>query len=82
MTTTQDLQPLTERQREILVWLAGYIRDHGYSPTVRELCQAFNFGSPNGALCHLHPLRKKGWVTWQDGSARTLRVVEGCDLGL
>lgn len=82
MTAAQELKPLTPRQREILVWLAKYIADHGYSPTVRELCQAFNFGSPNGAVCHLEPLRKKGWLTWQDGRSRTIRVVEGCDLGL
>lgn len=82
MTATHELKPLTNRQREILVWLAQYIADHGYSPTIRELCQAFGFDSPNGAMCHLVPLRKKGWITWQDGQARTLRVIEGCNLGL
>lgn len=82
MTTTTELKPLTDRQREILVWIAGYISDHGFSPTVRELCQAFNFGSPNGACCHLRPLKAKGWINWQDGHARTLRITEGCDLGL
>lgn len=82
MTSTTPLVPLTERQREILVWLFRYIDEHGYSPTVRELCHAFSFGSPNGAMCHLVPLRKKGWLTWQDGHARTLRITDGCDLGL
>lgn len=82
MTTTTPFQPLTERQREILVWLFRYIDEHGYSPTVRELCQAFSFDSPNGAVSHLRPLRRKGWVTWQDGHARTLRITEGVDLGL
>lgn len=81
MTTTAPSQ-LTDRQREILVWLSRYIAEHGYSPTVREVCQAFNFSGVNGAMCHLRPLRKKGWLTWQDGHARTIRVVEGCDLGL
>lgn len=82
MTTTVELKPLTPRQREILVWLAEYISDHGYSPTVRELCQAFNFGSPNGAACHLQPLRLKGWIDWQAGHARTLRIAQGVDLGM
>lgn len=82
MTTTTQLTPLTDRQREILAWLARYIADHGYSPTVREVCQAFGYVSVNGAMCHLHPLRKKGWLTWQDGCPRTLRITEGCDLGL
>ena len=79
MTSTTRI-PLTPRQQEILAWLAKYIADHGYSPTVRELCLAFHFDSVNGAMCHLHPLRKKGWITWNDGQARTLRVLEeACD---
>ena len=82
MTTTTELQPLTDRQREILAWLAGYIRDHGFSPTVREVVQAFGFHGPSGAMAHLRPLKRKGWITWQEGHARTLRVTEGCDLGL
>ena len=74
MTSTARL-PLTARQQEILAWLAKYITDHGYSPTVRELCLAFGFGSVNGAMCHLQPLRKKGWITWNENQARTLRVL-------
>ena len=58
MTATIERKPLTPRQVEILTWLAGYIAERGYSPTVRELCLAFRFGSPNGAMSHLLPLRK------------------------
>jgi repressor LexA len=81
MTSTTRL-PLTARQQEILAWLAKYIADHGYSPTIRELCLAFGFASTQGAMCHLEPLRKKGWITWNDGQARTLRVLEEVADGL
>lgn len=74
MTTATPL-PLTERQREILAWIDGYIESHGFSPTLRELVKAFGFKGPNGAACHLRPLRKKGAITWVKGSPRTLRVV-------
>jgi repressor LexA len=73
MTTTLPT-PLTSRQREILAWAAAYIADHGYSPTVLELRLAFQFTSPNGALCHLRSLRRKGLVEWQPGRSRTLRL--------
>ena len=76
MTTTTERQPLTDRQREIVAWLSNYITDRGYSPTIRELCLAFNFASTEGAMCHLRALRRKGWVTWNDGHARTIRVLE------
>lgn len=82
MTTTTQLTPLTDRQREILAWLARYIADHGYSPTVREGQMAFAFDSPNGFVCHLTALAKKGWVQWNKRKARTLRITEGVDLGL
>lgn len=82
MTTTTQLVPLTDRQRQILIWLHGYIADRRYPPTLREICTAFDFKSPNGAMCHLEPLRRKGWLTWEDGKTRTLRITEGCDLGL
>ena len=75
MTTVTERKPLTPRQAEILNWLANYIAERGYSPTVRELCLAFGFGSVNGAMCHLQPLRKKGWITWNENQARTLRVL-------
>jgi repressor LexA len=77
MTTTETTpRPLTERQREILNWLARYIDQHGYSPTLRELCLAFGFASPNGAVCHLVAMQRKGWVTWNERQSRTIRVLE------
>lgn len=77
MTTTETTpRPLTERQREILAWLVRYIGEHGYSPTLREMCLAFNFASPNGAMCHLVPLARKGWITWNEKQSRTIRVLE------
>ena len=79
MTTTTPIRPLTDRQREIYRWIVQYIANHGYSPTVRELCLAFRFGSVNGAMCHLHPLRKKGWIAWNERQSRTIRPLVGAD---
>ena len=73
MTTTTTIRPLTDRQREIYRWLVQYIANHGFSPTIRELCLAFGFASTEGAMCHLRPLRVKGYVVWNDGQARTIR---------
>lgn len=73
MTMTKAVK-LTERQEKVLAWIEAYIAEHGYSPTFRELCKAFRFKSTQGAVCHLVPLRKKGFVTWCDGKTRTLRL--------
>jgi SOS-response transcriptional repressor LexA len=76
MTVIAEPQPLTKKQTDIYAWIVAYIESHGYSPTVREICKAFKFASPQGAHCHLRPLRKKGWVTWTDGASRTIRPTE------
>jgi repressor LexA len=73
---TTDVQPLTEAQASVYRWICGYITKHGYSPTVREIQTAFAWDSVNGAMCHLLPLRKKGWINWQENQARTIRPVE------
>ena len=77
MTTATDRQPLTPRQQDVLDWISGYIDVHGYSPTVREIQHAYGWKTPNAAKCHLEPMRKKGYVIWQDGCSRTLRVIGG-----
>jgi repressor LexA len=79
MTTARPIRPITERQREIYRWIVQYIADNGYSPTVRELCLAFGFESVNGAVCHLEPLRKKGYLTWNDRQSRTMRPLQEVD---
>ena len=76
MTTTTPIRPLTDRQREIYRWIVQHIATHGYSPTVRELCLAFGFASPSGAMCHLLPLRAKGYLAWNDRQARTIRTLQ------
>lgn len=75
MTTTAPA-PLTSRQREILAYIAGFIAEHGFSPSTRDICVAFGFRGPNGALCHLRPLRSKGLITWVPMSPRTIRLTE------
>jgi repressor LexA len=79
MTTAKAIRPITERQREIYRWIVQYIADNGYSPTVRELCLAFRFGSVNGAVCHLEPLRRKGYLTWNKHQSRTMRPLQEVD---
>ena len=76
MTTTETRKPLTERQKEIMGWLAQYIVEHGYSPTVREMCLAFGFKNNNAAVVHLTALKRKGWITWVPRASRTIRMLE------
>lgn len=76
MTTATERQPLTPRQQEVVDWISGYIDVHGFSPTIRQIAAGFGW-TVNGVMCHLRPIRKKGYVSWMDGEARTIRVIGG-----
>jgi len=72
MTTTEP-RPLTKAQRRVLKFIERYHAEHYYAPTIRDICTEFGFASPNGAACHLHALRKKGYITWAEKTSRTIR---------
>ncbi|SRR5579885_706729 len=70
-----DLSQLTERQREIYDFIKSKIESRGYGPTVREIGQAFEIRSPNGVMCHLKALEKKGLIVREGFSARAIQLV-------
>ena len=74
--TTQEPLPLTARQREVFDFIVDFAHRHGYCASVRDVMAAIGCTSPNGAVCHLVPLRKKGYVTWDARTARSIRPVE------
>lgn len=65
---------LTERQVTILDFIREKIDSRGYGPTVREIGRAFDIKSPNGVMCHLKALEKKGLITRENFSARAIQV--------
>jgi len=66
---------ITVRQLEVLHFIEGFIKDNGYSPTIREIGKHFRV-SAKGAYDHVIALEKKGYVTYQTGKLRTLRIIE------
>ncbi len=71
-----DFSQLTERQKEIYEFLRLKIENRGYGPTVREIGEAFDIKSPNGVMCHLKALEKKGLITREEHSARAIQLVD------
>lgn len=74
--TKQEPLPLTARQREVFDFIVDFADRHGYCASVRDVQLAIGAASPNGAVCHLVPLRKKGFITWDARTARSIRPVE------
>ncbi|MFQ3592072.1 MAG: transcriptional repressor LexA [Gemmataceae bacterium] len=71
-----DLRNLTDKQREIYEYIRHHIEQQGYPPTVRDIGTAFKIESPNGVMCHLNALVKKGVITRKGKSARAIQLVD------
>jgi repressor LexA len=71
-----DLSVLTARQRQIYDFICSHIETKGYPPTVRNIGEHFKIQSPNGVMCHLNALVKKGLIERQDQSARAIRILD------
>ena len=71
---------LTKRQREIYEFIAEKIRARGYGPTVREIGSAFDIKSPNGVMCHLQALVKKGLIIREPNMSRAISIVNQREL--
>lgn len=68
-------QELTPAQQELYDWLAEYIAEHRHSPSIRQMMQAMGLRSPAPIQSRLRHLQEKGWLTWEEGQARTLRLL-------
>jgi len=77
MTSIGTAKPaLTARQREIYEFLKDKILNRGYGPTVREIGSHFGIRSPNGVMCHLKALEKKGLITRESHMSRAIQLSE------
>ena len=71
-----DLDALTPRQREIYNFIRSKIQGRGYGPTVREIGVHFQIKSPNGVMCHLKALQKKGLIHREPNMSRAIQLLE------
>jgi repressor LexA len=80
--TQSSPQPLTSAQQELYDWLTDYIGEHRHSPSIRQMMQAMGLRSPAPIQSRLRHLQQKGWITWQEGQARTLQLLGGAIGGI
>ncbi len=65
-------EPLTDRQQQVLDFIHGHHRQHGVSPSLREIQAHFGLASPFGIQRHVNALTAKGALRRLDGKARGL----------
>ena len=67
---------LTFAQNELYEWIKKYVKEFQHSPSIRQMMIAMGLKSPAPIQSRLKHLQEKGFISWQEGKARTLQLVE------
>jgi repressor LexA len=74
------MEDLSSKQEQVLKFLINFNAEHGFPPTIRELCHHFGFKSLNTAHFYLRSLEKKGYIQIHPGKGRGITLSEACRL--
>ncbi|MCL2720610.1 MAG: transcriptional repressor LexA [Treponema sp.] len=69
------MKELTIRQKQVLNFIADYIKKNSYPPTIREIADNFSI-SVKGAHDHITALRKKGHLKHTEKRPRTMGLTQ------
>ncbi len=67
---------LTQAQNELYSWIKEYMKQFKHSPSIRQMMQAMCLKSPAPIQSRLKHLQEKGYISWQEGKARTMQIVD------
>ncbi|MDO4290687.1 MAG: transcriptional repressor LexA [Eggerthellaceae bacterium] len=67
-------QKITKRQQAVLSCIEDCIRQKGYGPTVREVCQELGLSSPSTVHVHLKALEEKGYIKRDPLKSRSIAL--------
>ena len=73
---------LTQAQTELYGWIKNYMKEFQHSPSIRQMMEAMGLKSPAPIQSRLKHLQEKGYISWQEGKARTLQLIDEISLGV
>ena len=65
----------SKKQRDLLLFIDGFIKGNGYGPSYREVMRALGYKSVSTVAIHIDGLIQKGYLRKKDHSARSIEVV-------
>ncbi len=68
---------LSAKQQQILDYMKAEVREKGYPPSVREICQAVGLKSTSTVHGHLARLEKKGFIRRNPTKPRAIEILDG-----
>ncbi|MED4914326.1 LexA family protein [Parageobacillus thermoglucosidasius] len=67
---------LKEKEKAILNVIIDYMKEHHYSPSMREIASMLDISSTSTVFRHMENLRKKGYITWELSRPRTIQILK------
>ena len=67
---------MTRSQYEVYLAIENFIKENGYSPSVRELCTLTGRTSPATIHSLLTRLKRDGFITYIENQKRTIRIIK------
>lgn len=68
---------LTQRQKQVLDFIASFVEDNGYSPSYEELAQGLNLASVATVHKHVQALEMRKYLSRGFNQSRSLEVAPG-----
>ena len=73
---------LTKAQTELYGWIKNYMEEFQHSPSIRQMMEGMGLKSPAPIQSRLKHLQEKGYISWQEGKARTLQLIDEISSGV
>ena len=68
------MKHLTERERDVYLFISDYHEKHGYSPGMRDICKGCYFASVRSAALYIQRLQEKGYIDFTPKVARSIVI--------
>ena len=75
------MEKLSQKQFEILEYMKKAVREKGYPPSVREICDAVGLKSTSTVHGHLERLERKGYIRREPAKPRAIEIFSDNDSG-
>jgi repressor LexA len=68
------MENLSEKQKEVCIFIDTYIKKYNYSPSVRDISSFFK-KSVGTIYPMLKRLKRKSIIDFEEGKARTIKII-------
>ena len=73
------MEKLSQKQIQILEYMKKEVKEKGYPPSVREICDAVGLKSTSTVHGHLERLERKGYIRRDPSKPRAIEIFTSDD---